>query len=61
MSIWYLWLDDLYGWWTTPPTPPPSPVTIVHRKIEITDSFIDELKLKLAQRRGAIAGNITTT
>lgn len=54
MVWYYLYLDDLYNWMsgieTIPETPVNSPKTVVHR-IQITDSFIDELKEKLSERK----------
>jgi len=52
MTWYYLYLDDLYNWMTaieTLPTPTP-PTSPIYQRIKITDSFIDELKVKLKER-----------
>ena len=50
MSIWYLYLDDLYGWWSTVETVEPRPPVKID-KSSLTESFIDELNDKLKERR----------
>ena len=50
----YLYLDDLFSWFTNIETVEKEPVNIVHKKIEITDSFIIELKQKLKEHKKKI-------